>query len=256
MKRKYIVLTFTFFLAACGSATESPPAQTQPSPTQTISIAPTQTQESTPTATVVPATEPIVDPAAFRDDFEGSLEEGWQWLHEDTSNWSLTEVPGSLQINVIGGEMSDDSIVNLLLRDAPPGDFQIETKVAVRPQANFQFAGLIVYESASNFIQAGRAFCDDPDLCAGEGLYVDHYNGGTWTAPNFATAYTEDEVYLRLTRQGDTYTFETSSDGSEWSLLGEHDSQINPLQIGLVAGQNTAEVIPAVFDYFEVRSVL
>lgn len=164
-------------------------------------------------------------------------------------------MPGSLQINVLGGQVSDDSIVNMLLRDAPPGDFQIETKVTVRPEANYQFAGLVVYESAPNFIQAGRAFCDAADLCTGEGLYVDYYLNGNFMTPNVVAAFTEDEAYLRLLRQGDTYTFETSSDGSDWTERGQIVSAVNPLQVGLAAGQNTAEAIPALFDYFEVSSL-
>ncbi|MEO5886900.1 MAG: hypothetical protein ABIQ77_04475, partial [Anaerolineales bacterium] len=101
----------------------------------------------------------------------------------------------------------------------------------------------------------GRAFCDLPDVCVGDGLYVDYYNNGSFVTPNFAVAYTEGEVYLRLFRQGDTYTFQSSSDGSEWILRGGTVSSMHPLQIGLEAGQNSTGLIPALFDYFEVRSL-
>lgn len=246
MKLKYIALTSTLLLFACGTPT-------QPPITEAITVLPTQeaTQPSTETA----VTEPVIDPNYFRDDFDVKLGEGWQWHNEDANNWNLTTMPGFLQINVDGGEVSDDSIRNLLLRPAPAGNFQIETKVIFRPSADFQFAGLIIYESPPNLIQAGRAFCDLPDVCVGEGLYVDYYNSGNFVTPNFAAAYTESEIYLRLIRQGDTYTFQTSSDGSEWLLRGGTVSTMNPLQIGLVAAQNTVGLIPAVFDYFEVRSL-
>jgi len=247
MKLKYIVLTSTLFILACGTLSQPPATQatTIPPPTQEPAQPPTQ----------IPATESIVDPNYFRDDFDNKLGDGWGWLHEDPNNWSLAAVPGSLQINVVGGQVSDETITNLLLRAAPPGDFQIETKVTFRPTADFQFAGLIIYESPPNLIQAGRAFCDLPDVCVGEGLYVDYYSNGSFVTPNFAAAYTESEIYLRLIRQGDTYTFQTSSDGSEWILRGGTVSPMNPLQIGLAAGQNTSGPIPALFDYFEVRSL-
>lgn len=250
MKRLYIALTFSFFIVACG--TPSQPSTAPPTP-----VPPTQTEAATqpPTDTALPPTEANLEPATFRDDFEDSLAEGWQWLHEDASNWSLTEVPGSLQLNILGGEVSDDSLTNLLLRDAPAGDFQIETKVTVHPQADYQIAGLIIYESPGNFIQAGRAFCDLADTCVGEGLYLDHYEDGNFIVPNITVAYTEEEVYLRLSRLGDSYSFQTSSDGSEWTTRGEITGKINPMQIGLVAAQNTTEPIPAVFDYFEVTSL-
>jgi len=246
MKSKYIALTSTLFLFACGTVTQTsevimpstPPAQ--------------EASQSTPEPV---ATEPVTDPNFFRDDFDTAFGPGWQWLHEDPSNWSLSAVPGALQINVDGGQVSDETIRNLLLRQAPTGNFQIETKVTFRPVADYQFAGLIVYESAPNMIQAGRAFCAPSEVCVGEGLYVDYYNNGNFVTPNFAAAYTDSETYLRLLRQGDTYTFQSSSNGIEWILRGGTVSTMKPLQIGLVAGQNTAGLIPALFDYFEVRSL-
>ena len=246
MKTKYIAFTSILFLVACGTSTQTTDALTP-------SIPPTQEPvQSTPEIVI---TEPVIDPNYFRDDFDTTLGAGWQWMREDPSNWSLSAIPGTLQINVDGGQVSDETIRNLLLRQAPTGNFQIETKVTFRPNVDFQFAGLIVYESAPNLIQAGRAFCDLPDVCVGEGLYVDYYNNGNFVTPNFAASYTDSDVYLRLLRQGDTYTFQSSSNGSEWILRGGTVSTMNPLQIGLVAGQNTVELIPAQFDYFEVRSL-
>lgn len=236
MKLQSIAFTSLLFLLGCAAPAQQP-------------VDSTQSPENTS------ATNPVTDPNYFRDDFNSTLGEGWQWRNEDPNNWSLNAVPGALQINVDGGHVSDDTIRNLFLRQAPVGNFQIETKVTFNPKADFQFAGLIVYESPPNIIQAGRAFCDLPDVCIGEGLYVDYYNSGNFVTPNFAAAYANSDAYLRLVRQGDTYTFQTSSNGSEWILRGGTVSTMNPLQIGLVAGQNTADIIPALFDYFEVRSL-
>jgi len=248
MKLKYIALTSTLFILGCGSPTQLPA-------TQSTTIPPTG-QIVQPSTEIFPtATQAIVDPNYFRDDFDTDLGPGWQWLHEVPNNWSLTAVPGALQINVDGGQVSDVTITNLLLRAAPAGNFQMETKITFSPKADFQFAGLIIYESPPNLIQAGRAFCDLPDVCVGDGLYVDYYNNGSFVTPNFAAAYPDSEVYLRLIRQSDTYTFQSSADGSEWILRGGTVSSMNPLQIGLVAGQNTTGLIPALFDYFEVRSL-
>ena len=242
MKLQSIVVTSLFFLLGCA-------APTQPATSSESNVDPNQsiTESSAP--------ELVTDPNYFRDDFDATLGAGWQWLNEDPDNWSLSAVPGTLQINVDGGQVSDETIRNLLLRQAPTGNFQIETKVTFKPTADFQVAGLIIYESPPNLIQAGRAFCDLPDVCVGEGLYVDYYNNGNFVTPNFAVTYTDSDAYLRLVRQGDTYTFQSSSNGSEWILRGGTVSTMNPLQIGLVAGQNTVDLIPALFDYFEVRSL-
>ena len=242
MKLQSIAIASLFLLLGC--------AQPTPSATSSQPLGvPTQPGIG------ISATEPVNDPNYFRDDFTSTLADDWQWVNEDSENWSLSEVPGALQINVDGGQVSDETIRNLLLRAAPAGNFQIETKVTFKPKSDFQIAGLIVYESPPNIIQAGHAFCDLPDVCVGEGLYVDYYNNGNFVTPNFAAAYTNSDVYLRLVRQGDTYTFQSSSNGSEWILRGGTVSTMNPLQIGLVAGQNSVDLIPALFDYFEVRSL-
>ena len=248
MKLKYIALTSVLLIFGCGSPTQTPA-------TQAANLLSTEQIVEPSTEIFQTATQAIVDPSYFRDDFDNNLGPGWQWLREVPSNWSLTAIPGWLQINVDGGEVSDETMTNLLLRAAPAGNFQMETKITFSPKADFQFAGLIIYESPPNLIQAGRAFCDLPDVCVGDGLYVDYYNNGSFVTPNFAAAYPETEVYLRLIRQGDTYTFQSSADGSEWILRGGTVSSMNPLQIGLAAGQNTTGIIPASFDYFEVSSL-
>lgn len=246
MKLKLLFICATIFTHACAS-----PPQTELPTTQTSE----PIQQVTEASSAIPSVEPTVDPNYFRDDFDTALAPGWQWIHEDADNWSLTEIPGALQINVDGGQVSDETIRNLLLRAAPAGNFQIETRVTFSPIANYQIAGLIIYESPQNIIQAGRAFCDLTDTCVGDGLYVDYYLDGNFVLPNYAASYPESQVYLRLMRQGDTYTFQSSANGSEWTLRGGTVSTMNPLQVGLVAGQNTADPVPAQFDYFEVRSL-
>jgi beta-xylosidase len=145
---------------------------------------------------------------------------------------------------------------NLLLRPAPRGNFQIETQITYRPTRNFQFAGLIIYENDSNFIQAGRAYCSSVG-CIGAGLYMDHYQKGMIVKPDFGQSFRDiDPLLLRLSRKEDTYTFEASTDGKVWFVIGSHMSDMKPLQVGLVTGQRLrGDDLPATFEYFEVRSL-
>jgi hypothetical protein len=63
-------------------------------------------------------------------------------------------------------------------------------------------------------------------------------------------------VFLRLSRRGDTYTFENSQDGNVWFFVGSKTVTIQPQQIGLVASQNLrGDILLANFAYFEVRSL-
>jgi hypothetical protein len=85
---------------------------------------------------------------------------------------------------------------------------------------------------------------------------MDYYKAGKIVKPDFGQPYGDiDPLLLRLSRKENTYTFEASTDGKVWFLVGSHTSEIHPVQIGLVTGQRMrGENLPAIFEYFEVRS--
>lgn len=250
MKLKYLALPSLLLIIACNLSRPSP-AATATAPTPPPEAAPTVASPTEPVAT-----EPAADTVFFRDDFDDGLGAGWEWINEDPQGWSLSDEPGSLLIEAGPGSVYDDTITNLLLRPAPNGEFLFETRVSFQPSANYQFAGLIAYESPGNFIQAGRAFCDGLETCSGDGLYIDYYQNGDFILPNFSVPYDGGEaLYLRLVWKLDTYVFHTSADGQNWDQHGGQTSSGAPLKIGLVTGQNQAAPIPALFDYFEVQSV-
>lgn len=255
--QKTLVVFLAFFLSACGAASQ--PAVPAPEyigfqQNATPTLPPAITPTASPTATPVPTT----DPNFFRDDFNDTLGVGWSWVREDSANWSLIDELGSLKINVSGGYVAAHSNSNLLLRPAPSGNFTVETRIRFWPADNFQFAGLIIYQSDSNFIQAGREFCNTVG-CIGEGLYMDTYRKGVLVQPNIQKAYSNKNnppIFIRLIRRENTYTFETSTDGKVWFFIGSQTSDMDPLQIGVVTAQKAqGEVRAARFDYFEVRSL-
>ena len=257
--RKLFFILVLILLSACSfmpppTLNPSEKITFKPSATPTIPPSPTTTATALITPTLSPT--PTPDPNFYRDDFNGTLAAPWTWVREDPKNWSLTNIPGALQINVGGGYVSAHTNSNLLLRPAPPGNFQIETQIAFTPENNFQFAGLIIYESDSNFVQAGRGYCRTYE-CVGEGLYMNYYKNGDAINPDFGQPYKEiNPILLRLSRQANTYTFQASTDGKVWFVIGSHTGDMNPLQIGLVVGQKLkGNAVPAEFDYFEVRSL-
>jgi len=246
MKAKIILIVIALLLTACGSPNNVTPE-----------IQPTEPDTPSPTQTIPPPTSTATKEADFhRDDFNGTLASGWVWQNEDPENWNLSTEPGWLEVMISKGHITTGAYSNLLLRPAPNRDFQLETAVKTVPVADFQFAGLIIYETDTDFIQAGRAYCDDPGICIGEGLYLDNYVNSTFQSPNYGTHYDLGElVYLRLQRQGDTYIFFASPDGNDWTQIGQHQNEMNPLSIGLIAAQNISAPIPALFDYFEVIEI-
>jgi hypothetical protein len=86
---------------------------------------------------------------------------------------------------------------------------------------------------------------------------MDHYIQGRAIKPNFGQPYgTIDPLLLRLSRTENSYTFEASADGHVWFVIGGHTSDLDPLQVGLVAGQHIrGDILPAAFEYFEIRSL-
>lgn len=253
---KHIIVTIiavAILLTACGG----PVPTTPPPPTDAPTAIPTQapTIAPAPTVTVVPSATP--NPLLFRDDFEGALDAGWQWTRENKKSWSLTNNPGWLEIMARSGGVAD-AMENVLLRPAPEGNFELEIKLNFRPVENFQIAGVVVYESAANFIQFGRAFCGfTPEPCAGDGFYIDNMAGGAMNPENFSTAAPAvDVVYLRLRREGSIFTAYASEDGTTWQVIGSHTNDMNPLFVGLVAGQAYQTVPkPAQFDYFVINAL-
>lgn len=250
----FFLTVVIFALSACAEPAVSTPEPTSPPlPTNTSIPQPTSTPLP-PTATIEPS--PTVDPLIFRDDFDGALGEGWSWTQENNKSWSLTNNPGWLEIMTQPGYVGGGNLDNILLRQIPNGNFEIETKFNFKPVKNFQFAGILIFESEANFLQFGRAFCDAPNFCANDGFYADLLIDGNLVGENLATPAENTEIaYLRLRREGIKYTVYISYDGQQWTSIGEKTSEMKPIFIGLVAGQDMSSPQPAQFDYFMVNQI-
>lgn len=222
-------------------------------PTATLPVAVTTAPEVIAPTTVAPvAALEILPGVFFSDEFENQLAEGWKWEAEDPSRWSLSNEPGVLQINASGTSFSIDGIpTNLLLREAPNGDFEISTLLRFSPQANYQFAGLVVFEEKGNALQFGRGYCNSPGICVGDGLYFDNWNNSSPANSSFATKIWGKQVYLRLKKTGSLYSAYSSNDGYAWTLVGTHERDFLKPRVGLVAAQSPSE-IRAIFDFFSL----
>ncbi|NMC79251.1 MAG: DUF1349 domain-containing protein [Chloroflexi bacterium] len=249
-----LFLTILFVLVACApSKTSIPEATLTPQATSVPIPSPTE-KPILPTATLEPSPTPA--PLLFRDDFEGSLEEGWNWTRENQKTWSLTENLGWLEIVTGSGSIGSGNLDNVLLRQIPDGNFEIETKMDFDPIRDYQLAGLLIYESAANHIVFGRAFCDTPNSCVNDGFYMDLTYQSNFDTENFSVPAGDDKIaYLRLRREENRYTAYASHDGQEWQLIGEKTSEMKPMFIGLLAGQSMSMPQPAQFDYFVVNQL-
>ena len=236
-------------MLACGAPSAAAPTA--------FPLPPTPDFQPLPLATS-PASAPAAQPAAtgFRDDFDGSLGAGWQWLGEDPARWNLTSTPGHLRITRAMRPSGMGSRAISWCARRRKGDFEIATAVRFAPTSNFQLAGLLVYASQGNAMQFGQAYAQCSDGAAGQCVYFDNYVNGQFVQPNFGTfAGGASLLHLRLRRTGTTYTASYSTDGSGWADIGSHQSTIVPAYVGLIAAQGFNGEVPADFDYFTLTEM-
>ncbi len=263
MNRNAALLTLLVVIfVSCGG----PPAQEVATTSTALPPQPSDTPiPPPPTETPLPPTDTPLPPTAttspylFRDDFEGVLAEGWQWLGEDPAKWSLTQAPGSVRIILQPSTMGRGEPKNFLVREAPGGNFELATLLRFTPSSNFQFAGLLIYQSQGNAMQFGRAFaeCGNPSLCIGNAIYFDIVEAGAGGKQNFVNAVQNpSQAYLRLRREGTMYTGYYSEDGTAWIEIGKHESSIiSPLFVGLIGSQAYQAETTADFEYFTIEVI-
>ena len=206
-----------------------------------------------PTTQAVPATNPPVAlPAAFRDDFAETLDPGWVWVNEVPERWSLSARDGSLRLLApLPSATGSPVLPNLLLRPTVGASYEITTHLEFSPTANFQSAGIMVYDNALNYVQLVRAFCG---VCAGDdGIYLDNVtNGGIPQSDGgHLLAARPGDVYLRLRVSGNIFLGSYSVDGSTWRSAGTITKTLLSPRIGIVAAPNDPVSPPAYFDFFE-----
>jgi beta-xylosidase len=200
---------------------------------------------------------PAAAQSIWRDNFNApALNPAWAFVDGTSAGWSLTERPGYLRLYTSTNRVVDE---NVLLRAPARGNFIIETHLTFLPQADFDFAGLIVYQDARNYFQLGRAYCDSPGACAGSGFYFDKVLGGAFTGSNHAMPSLETQAYLRLELKGRHLTAFLSADGRHWQRFATHElpPRFQIQGVGLTASDHysSTPVLPADFDYFLFQGV-
>ena len=257
MKQSILFSLVLLLISGCGTSnveikvTETPAI---PKSLATNTPFPTETPLPLPSSTQLATLEP--EQIIFQDNFNAALNTGWQWLNEDSANWSLQNAPGSLQINVGKGYLNLGNASNILLIPAPEGNFEIETRLTFVERSIPHFAGLLLYESGENFIQVGHGYCKPVNGCVGTGIYFEEYSQGKLLQESYlAQKYNQESVSLRLIYKDGVLTFLSSPNGLAWYRINESNVKFNILHVGLIAGQNSKDPSPVLFDYFKVKAL-
>jgi beta-xylosidase len=171
----------------------------------------------------------------------------WTIFSENPRKWSLKN--GMLTINTFDGDVFEDrsDLSNLFLEYAPRGDFEVTTKVAVKPEQDFEQAFVNVWQDHNNFAK----------------LAVVHSHGGVKLEidtevqqkndSDLHDAPVTDVYWLRIAKRGQSYEFSFSTDGSKWTKLGTRNLNLIDLRVGCGAcSPDSVRSIPASFDFLRI----
>jgi regulation of enolase protein 1 (concanavalin A-like superfamily) len=186
--------------------------------------------------------------ADLSDEFGGtSLDPKWSWYNPPAAYDVGVTTAGNLHMvanrNTNFGGSSDSGV---LLYQPASGNFSIETKIASDPGQDFEKAGIMVRGNASNWVALMYQ--------AQNGKQVELTTKVGGVASDNLNAVTASPVWLRLERDGQTFTSYYSTDGSGWTFgwsvsVGLNDS----VSIGLLIADGNANAdYAADFDYFRV----
>jgi hypothetical protein len=191
------------------------------------------------------------------DGFDGKLSLEWDILHPDPSHYSLTNRPGCLTITTQQGGFADAATDygNLFLIDCPksPGKhLEVTARLSFfRPVANWNQAGLVLYNDDDNYLTWGYGWSDG--LVFGATEESEGYGRRLYfTAPPVL-----GDLWLRVTKAGNIFEFSISLDGSSFFLQRVQTWDKTVKHVGLFASNgpgSTAPQIDASFDSFQVGS--
>ena len=197
-------------------------------------------------------TESTID--IFQDEFNNNtLNSEWKWANEDKSHWSLTVIPGSIQIITQRGDIygKTNNLRNLLLQAAPNENFLVTTLLTIIPNAHAQQGGIIIYQDNDNYIRLTRGY-----------MFQSNAVEYTYEKNSVATSQRLDlgstTVYLSILKQEDVYTGSYSLDGVTWipiGIFGQVDLKDPKVGVSAWNGDLPTEEIPVNFDFVKIAVV-
>ena len=197
----------------------------------------------------------VGSPALLSDDFsEAELPANWRFEGRAGGSLSLGTDAADAFLSIAtaagGNDPWNTNNAARAMQSAPDEDLVLEARFLSRPTEKFQMQGFLVEEDAGNWIRFDTYF-DGAKLHAFAAVTVDGRSAARFdvvvpggTAP-----------YLRLVRDGDTWTLSHSTDGEHWTAAGSFTHALEVTAAGLFAANaGGSQGFTAQVDYFEVAS--
>ncbi|HET6546995.1 MAG TPA: ThuA domain-containing protein [Solirubrobacter sp.] len=196
-------------------------------------------------------------PTNLNDEFDGpELDPKWQILRDDPSARSM--VDGGLKLLVRAGDMIGDTATakNVLLQDAPPGSWVIQTKLDVSTLTDSgQQAGFVLWNGEDPNTFAKITYISKGSFNQFEWVATRNDASDIHAGPQSTQAH--DVAYLRVSSNGSgTYVPEGSFDGENWVPISSPITDLgdpSTLKFGLKISDNSdSDSSYALFDWFRV----
>ncbi len=177
---------------------------------------------------------------------KGALGSAWHWVREDAAAWTLSGADG-LVLTAGKGDIAQggNGATNILLQSAN-SDWTVETKMHCfsAPAAPAQNAGLVACQDDDNFVKFVYAATfnfrrpADAGPAAGQLQLLVEENGqqkSQLALPLDGIVGADNVLWLRLVKQGDTYTAWYSVDGKKFEQAGTAQAMLQDVQAGVIA---------------------
>ncbi len=172
----------------------------------------------------------------FSDEFDGSqLDPNWTFsgiagsadvVSDAQADWLEIVSPQGVAVDAYN-ELTTPRV----LQAVADGDFQISAGFLNEPQVSNQEHGLLIVQDDNNWLRFDVAY-----TTSALRLIVGVVNDGAPSLALFESISSGDVAHLRITRDGNLFTFESSQDGETWEVRHTLTSDIVPTEVGPFAG--------------------
>ncbi|TQS07663.1 DUF1349 domain-containing protein [Microbispora hainanensis] len=208
------------------------------------------------------ATAPTPD-----DEFDGTTLDNCRWNAIVRPEATAVRVSdGKLQLDTTTGDIygtTNSGPKNFILQTAPDGDWTLETKVdASALNEQYQQGGLMVYGDDDNYVKFDFLATNAAGSTVARTIELRSEVGGTVQNPQpQVNNLTTGVWWLRLKKEGDSFTGSYSSNGTTWTDLAtngtvavvKNSAVANASKIGVYTiGTNQSASKTVTFDYFKL----
>lgn len=194
---------------------------------------------------------------SLTDGFDGgSLRAGWEWWQEP-GDWDVGDTEaGWLTIQAdLNRNLWQADTTTRLFQAVPDAPFDVETHLATTFDGNSIVGGLVAMSKADDNWVTLKFWGHGDGTAQLQYQTKGNENGPglVGAAPGSASADGTADVYMRLAKDGDSYTsYWKLAEGDDWTVVGPTEFALTPpIELSLYAGvDGAAGEMLAQFEYF------